>query len=120
MTNSEIINLWWALETISKDTSFTFDIITCFLLAKNKQIIAPIVNSIVEARKSLFQKYGKPNNKDITIPFENIEEFQTEFEKLMNIKVDLAIDKIPIEKFQGAKINIKLMEALLPIIEYKK
>lgn len=121
MTNREVINLFNALYTISKYDSLNVDVTTCFLLAKNKRTLEPLCQSILETRKVLFNKYGQPDRNDqIIVPQQDVAAFTEEYDRLMNIPVDVELNKIPIENLKGLKLKMDIMEDLLPIIEYKK
>ena len=123
MTNSEIIGLYDALTKISLNNSLKFDAVTCFKLAKNKRTIQPIMESIIEARQILFDKYGTPKTAEepeIFIPKEKVPAFQEEYLDLTNTKVQVELEKIPIESFKDTKLEMELMENLMPIIEYKE
>lgn len=123
MTNSEIVGLYDALTKIRSDNSLKFDAITCFKLARNKRTIQPVMESILEARQILFNKYGTPKNAEdpeIFIPKERVPAFQEEYTNLINAKVQIELEKIPIESFKDTKLEMELIENLMPIIEYKE
>lgn len=122
MTNSEIIGLFNALTKISLDNSLKFDAVTCFKLAKNKRTIQPIVESIIEARRILFEKYGTPKSTEepeIFIPKQKVPAFQEEYLDLINTKVDVTLEKVSLESFKDIKLEMELMENLIPMIEQK-
>lgn len=120
MINSEIIGLYNALTKISLDSSLKFDAVTCFKLAKNKRTIQPIVESIIEARRILFEKYGTPKSAEepeIFIPKRKVPAFQEEYTDLINTKVEVTLEKVPLESFKDIKLEMEVMENLIPMIE---
>ena len=81
------------------------------------------MESIIEARRILFDKYGTPKSAEepeIFIPKEKVPAFQEEYLDLTNTKVQVDLEKIPIESFKDTKLEMELMENLMPIIEYKE
>lgn len=120
MTNSEIIGLYDALTKISLNNSLKFDAVTCFKLAKNKRTIQPVMESIIEARRILFDKYGTPKNTEepeIFIPKEKVPAFQKEYLDLLNTKVQIELEKISIEALKDTKLEMELIENLMPVID---
>ena len=120
MINSEIIGLYNALQKISLDNSLKFDATTCFKMAKNKRALEPIVESIIEARRILFNKYKAPKDKEdpeIFIPKEKVPAFQEEYFDLLNTKVQIELEKISLNSFKDIKLEMELVENLMPMIE---
>ena len=73
MTNNEVVNLYSTLKKISQSDDFKFDAVTSFKLAKNKRALAPIYDSIMEARANIFKKHGTQNeNGDYFVPAEKV------------------------------------------------
>ena len=119
MINSEIIGLYNALMKIS-DSPLKFDAVTSFKLAKNKRTLQPIVEAIIEARQTLFKKYNtskSAEDPEIFIPNEKVPAFQEEYLNLLDTKVEVSLEKISLDSLKDIKIEMELMENLIPMIE---
>lgn len=118
MTNNEIIDLYEGLYEISQNPDFKLNAKTCFVLAKNKNLLQPFYDSVIEARQKLIEKYGeRQEDGNWFISNEKLIEFKTEFKSLMNIQTFLTIENIALVDLENEKINLELMRKLLPIIK---
>lgn len=116
MKNKDIVTIYEGLSELYNDKQFVFDIKTSFILAKNKNILEPLYDAIIQARNSILIKYGEQKGTEYTIKKENIEAFKEQVEQLMEIDNFVSLQKIKLADLDG-KIGIKIMQGLLPIIE---
>jgi hypothetical protein len=117
MKNKDIYDLYEGLTIIGQDKELKFDAKTSFYLARNKNLIEPYYNAIVETRRKLLDKYGEPEEGgNWFVPKEKVEEFTREWDSFMNIENIVNLQKISVEDFKS-QINIKIMGKLLSIIE---
>lgn len=118
MTNKEIFNLYEGLYELSQDKDLKFGVKISYIFAKNKNILEPFYNAIIDTRQKLLNKYGEvQENGDWRITKEKMDIFMSEWDSFMKIDNFVAIDKINIKELEGEKIDIQLMEKLLSIIE---
>lgn len=118
MTNKEIFNLYEGLYELSQDRDLKFGVKISYIFAKNKNILEPFYNAIIDTRQKLLNKYGEAQeNGDWHVSKEKMDIFMSEWDSFMKIDNFVAIDKINIEELSEEKIGIDLMEKLLPIIK---
>ena len=100
-----------------------------FALSKFLKLMTPINEAYVETKKQLVErladkdKEGKPAVEgDVYLIKENLEEFNTEFKKLVVIENDIAMEVIQVHKEDIPKglINAYEFAQLDGIIEYKE
>jgi hypothetical protein len=87
--------------------------------AMAQEAIADKLKAFEKKRNDLFQKYGEEGEQAGTlhIPAEKMEEFGKEFQPLVDMEVNISIEKIPrkeIEATEGVKGT--LIRNLLPLI----
>lgn len=117
MKNKDIYDLYEGLATIGQDNGLKFDARTSFYLARNKNLLEPYYNAIVETRTRILEKYGEAKEDgNWFVPKSKIEEFTREWDAFMSIENIVNLQKIKIEDFQ-TQVNIEIMGKLLPIIE---
>lgn len=118
MTNKEIFNLYEGLYEISQDKELKFGVRISYTFAKNKNILQPYYDAIVDTRQKILEKYGEPqDNGDWYVSKEKMDIFMSEWNAFMEIENFVNLEKVKIENLEGEKIGIKLMEKLLPVIE---
>ena len=119
MKNKEIFSLYEGLYEISQDKDLKFGIKVSYMMAKNKNLLEPYYNAIVDTRQKLLEKYGEAqDNGDWHVGKDKLEIFMGEWNAFMNIENFVNIEKIKIDSLEGEKIGVELTEKLLPIIEY--
>lgn len=117
MKNKDIYDLYEGLYEISQDKELKFDIQTSFILAKDKRILEPIYNAIIEARQVALEKYGEPlESGEWRIPKKNIKDFTKEWNDFMETDSFVSLQGITLEDIKSEKIGIDLMEKLLILI----
>lgn len=117
MKNKDIYDLYEGLAAVGQNNELKFDARTSFYLARNKNLLEPYYNAIIETRTKILDKYGKvQEDGNWFVPKDKIEEFTREWDAFMSIENIVNLQKIKIEDFQ-TQINIEIMEKLLPIIE---
>ena len=118
MTNKEIFSLYEGLTEISNDKELKFNIQTSFVLAKNRSILGPLYDAIIETRTKVLDKYGEPNDDGgWTVPKEKMADFMKVWDDFMEIDNLVMLQKIKLDDFKDEKIGIEIMEKLLPIID---
>lgn len=121
MTNTvkTALNLATALSTMSNvELEATF----AFKVAKNMQVLEPIVRNFREERLSVFENVvGKENIKPdgtITPNAEQTKEIESGVNAILEKEVDLSgLKKFSIESLKGVKITPEIVILLSPIIE---
>lgn len=117
MKNKDIYDLYDGLYEISQDKELKLNARTSFYLARNKNLLEPYYNAIVETRTKILEKYGEiKKDGSWFVPKSRIEEFTREWNAFMDIENIVNLQKIKVEDFQ-TQINIEIMGKLLPIIE---
>ena len=117
MTNEEILRLYDTLERLGSNHELKFNVCIGYLFAKNKASIRPDVQLIKQERQKILCEYGTiQDNGDIIIPKEYIEETQKKLKQLMEIEVEIPINQIPIDEFEGINLNLEDIEGLKPLI----
>ena len=118
MKNKDIYDLYEGLYEISQDKELKFDIQTSFVLAKNKSLLKPLYDIIIDTRQKALESYGEQlENGDWRIPKEKLKEFSNEWSNFMNTDNFVVLQKIKLDDIKNEKINIDLMEKLLLIID---
>lgn len=121
MTNTvkTALNLANALSTMSNvELEATF----AFKVAKNMQVLEPIVRNFRDERLSVFENVvGKENIKPdgtITPNAEQTKEIESGVNAILEKEVDLSgLKKFSIESLKGVKITPEIVILLSPIIE---
>lgn len=121
MTNTvkTALNLATALSTMSNvELEATF----AFKVAKNMQVLEPIVRNFRDERLSVFENVvGKENIKPdgtITPNAEQTKEIESGVNAILEKEVDLSgLKKFSIESLKGVKITPEIVILLSPIIE---
>lgn len=96
-----------------------------FALAKNAKIIAREMEPLLESIKKLQEdnakkdKDGKPIIKDNVYEIEDLEKFNEEYKKLMDIEVEITLHKIKEEDLPN-DISTTQMSIILDLIENKE
>lgn len=118
MKNKDIYDLYEGLYEISQDKELKFEIKISYIFAKNKNILQPYYNAIIETRQKILEKYGEPQEDDSWhVNKEKMNIFMSEWNAFMDIDNYINLEKIKIKELEGEKIGIELVEKLLPIIE---
>ena len=117
MKNKDIFNLYEGLYEISQDKELKFGIRVSYTFAKNKNLLQPYYDAIIDTRQKILKKYGEPqDNGDWHVNKEKMDIFMSEWNAFMEIENFISLEKVRIEDLEGEKIGIDLMEKLLPII----
>lgn len=118
MKNEDILNLYEGLKEISQNKDLKFDIKTSFILAKNKHVLQPIYDAIIDTRQRIIEKYGElTENNEWRVPNKNIPAFYKEWREFMNMDSFVSLEGISLKDIQSEKIDVGLMEKLLPLID---
>lgn len=119
MKNKEIFDLYEGLYEIGQDKSLKFEIRATYILAKNKNILEPYYNAIIDTRQKILEKYGEQQEGgEWRVEKEKMDIFMREWNAFMEIENFINIEKVGIEELKGGEIGIELMGKLLPIINY--
>lgn len=118
MTNKEIIDLYEGLEEISQDKTQIFDINIGYVLAKNKNLLAPYYDAAITSRNRLILKYGsQQEDGSITIPKDKVPIFSQELESFLGMENFVVLEQIQLKEIQNTRLSIQLIGQLLPIIK---
>lgn len=118
MKNKEIFNLYEGLYEISQDKELKFGVRISYIFAKNKNILQPYYDAIIDTRQKILEKYGEPqDNGDWRVSKEKMNIFMSEWNAFMEIENFVNLEKVKIEDLNDEKIGIELMGKLLSIIE---
>ena len=95
-----------------------FRIKVSYTLVKNKKLLVPYIENIEECRRQLYIQFGEPQEDGtLQIPNNKLEAFAEEYNSLMNTENDIPFGKVRLEDFSDETIDIKIIEALMPMFE---
>ena len=118
MRNEVIISLCDALGEVLGEASKDLSIKTKFKLAKNRKILEPLYNVIMEQRDNIVKKYGvEDKNGSVTVPTDKIGIVNKEMQELSKIENECELEKITLEELGDAPIQGNVLMNLFPIIE---
>ena len=118
MKNKDIYDLYEGLYEISQDKELKFGIKVSYIFAKDKNMLQPYYDAIIETRQKILEKYGElQDNDNWHVNKEKMNIFMSEWNAFMGIENFINLEKVKIEDLEGEKISIELLEKLLPIIE---
>lgn len=115
----EIINLYYELNGVTKQTKDGDEVISLGILKqkmslKNKvylqrlnKVVSEEVKLYEDAKKELFEKYGKKEGEAIYIPSESIEQFNQEHFDLLTAEKDLNISTL-----WGSDLTLEALESI--------
>ena len=120
--NSEIYEMSKKLnQTFSDHKTTSLPIKVSFRIYKNKQTLEKEGRVVEQCLFQLYDKYGTREDNGVLIPAENLENFQKEYDSLMNIVQDLDIYKIKISEIDASmQITNEEMEAIFFMIDEKE
>lgn len=117
MKNKDIFSLYEGLYELSQDKDLKFNIKTCFILAKNKNLLQPLYDAILETRQRILEKYGTvQENGNWFISNENMDTFKKEWDSFMEMDSFVSLQNINLQDLKEQTLNIDLMTKLLPLI----
>lgn len=96
MKNQEILNLHQGLVNCGKLKGIKF----AFAVAKNRKALAGVIEPFMETRKKLQEEHsvkdkdGKQIIEKGQIKMKSLEKFNEEYEKLINIEVEIKLHKV--------------------------
>lgn len=115
----EIINLYYELNGVTKQTKDGDEVISKGLLKqsmslKNKvylqrlnKVVSEEVKLYEDAKKELFEKYGKQEGDSMFIPGESIQEFNSEHLELLNAEKEINVSTL-----WGADLTLESLESI--------
>lgn len=115
----EIINLYYELNGVTKQTKEGDEILSVGILKQNTSLKTKVylqrLNKVVseeikiyeDAKKELFEKYGKQEGDSIIIPAESIEEFNKEHFDLLTAERDINVSTL-----WGADLTLDALESI--------
>ena len=115
----EIINLYYELNGVSKQTKEATEVISYGILKQKMSLKTKVylqrLNKVVseevklydDAKKELFEKYGKKEGESTIIPSESIESFNQEHTDLLT-----AEKSIEVSTLWGADLTLESLEAI--------
>ena len=117
MKNSEIIQLYEALNRIEADKNLIFDLKTAYAMAYNESKLEQQVNIIYNLRRKILLKYGKSEDGNIKIPAENVDDCQRELEELMSFNPQINIMFLNIQDIEKYNFSLADMRGLQYMIQ---
>lgn len=115
----EIINLYYELNGVTKQTKEGDEILSVGILKQNTSLKTKVylqrLNKVVseeikiyeDAKKELFEKYGKQEGDSMIIPAESIEEFNKEHFDLLTAERDINVSTL-----WGADLTLDALESI--------
>ena len=116
MTNQEILNIYDGIQELIR-SKMPLNIKTSYILAKDKKILEPYVETIKEQQMLLYKKYGHEENGGIKVNNEDIPALQKDLKELLSINNTIGISKVAIQNLDDINIDIETLEKLIPIID---
>ena len=117
MINREILKIGKGLEDL-QELNLKFNVRTSYKLARNKQILTPVLDLIRQKQMEIYATLGEKNDDGtITVPREKVQELQDKIDELMSLDTPIEVIKIKIEDFDDISIPFDVMERILGIIE---
>lgn len=117
MRNEEIIRLYEGIEEICKDKNTQFNIKVGFKFIKAKNILEPIYNAVIEARRNIFLKYGENQDGNLLIPEQNVAAASEELDELMNLENEVGLDKIKLNELGEQWTSLDKINGIYWLIE---
>lgn len=107
---SEIYN---AIEPLNKLSETELPISVSYKLVKLVKKLGEEVDSIDKLRQKLIKKHGKEDeNGNITVSEDKKQEFMDEFSTLLNSKIKIDFEPIPVESIKDITISVSDMGRL--------
>lgn len=115
----EIINLYYELNGVTKQSKEGDEILSVGILKQNTSLKTKVylqrLNKVVseeikiyeDAKKELFEKYGKQEGDSMIIPAESIEEFNKEHFDLLTAERDINVSTL-----WGADLTLDALESI--------
>ena len=117
MKNREILSLYEGINEIKTEE---FDVKVSFAFAKNVIILEPYYKAIKQSQRSLWIKYGEPNNEgDLVVPKDKVDDLEKENNSLMRIDNNIEIEKIKLKDIEKNKLSVDNLLKIMPMIEEK-
>ena len=120
LTNNEIYIKAQELVTVFNDKEQKFPIKLNFYLQKNKNTLVSLAQDIEQARISIIQTYGTPNEngETYTIPEDKIAEASNELKDLFELEQEVNIYTVNIDVLnEDLILTTAQMEALMFMID---
>lgn len=117
MKNSEIMQLYNALQEITQDTSQTYETKLAYKLLKAKAAISDTAEIILDLRRNIWLKYGTKQDDQYVIPAEKVPEAEKAFQELFEIENEIKLPTIDLDELEGVKWKLETMEGLSPMIK---
>ena len=117
MTNGEILKVVEGLKELIK-LKLPLNIKTSYWLARDKQILETVANTITEKQLEIYKKYGHViENGDIKVEAEFVPDLNKDLEALMAIDNEIPIIKINLTDFGDIQIPFDTLEKIIDIIQ---
>lgn len=116
LTNGEIFGVTQPINALMGQK---FPIKTSFALWKLAQALNDALKPVNELRNSLVQKYGAKEKDNIVVKRDspNWAAFQSEYEELMAIEVEVALDPVPLpESAELSPVDLVALEKLVVML----
>ena len=115
--NDDVLILYETLTRLIENKELKFNVITGYIMAKNKAVLEPIATLIYNVRRDTVLEYGTSDGEEIQIPKEKIEELNQKIEDLMNVENDVDITQVSIHSFEENKLPLEDIVGLTYMIK---
>ena len=115
--NDDVLILYETLTRLIENKELKFNVITGYIMAKNKAVLEPIATLIYNMRRDTVLEYGTSDGEEIQIPKEKIDELNQKIEDLMNVENDVDITQVSIHSFEENKLALEDIVGLTYMIK---
>lgn len=120
MTNKEVLEAYDSLIELSNRVTIPMPVSVTYAIARNKRILLPIVEDILNARQDILRKYGIPleENPGYFKPKPGCEQELTKaYNELNEIFNEISLHKIPLDSLDGIELSIADMDLLYFMVD---
>lgn len=117
MTNNELLSIYEGLNKLNF-VDIVLPASINFARRVNINKIKPIAEEFNNARIELIKKFGTTlDNGDVQVLDDNIDEYRKEFLELLNISVDIELQKIPADVLNNIEVTPEVFDVLYTLID---
>lgn len=117
LTNEDALKIIKGLSEL-EELDLPLNIKTSYCLARIRQTLTPIVNTIQEKQLEVYKKHGERTSRnEYKVPDEKIDDLQNDLNELSQIENEVQLNKLKLDDFGDNNIPFYIIEKLLLIIE---
>jgi len=87
-----------------------------FYLVMNQNLLRPYYEAFEQQRQELLQKYGRPENENIVVPPDQVQDFLNEMRQLLDSKITTALSLIRLEDLPE-ELDFDVMRRLMIVVQ---